>query len=850
MRWAAGGLVACLLGFVPGQAAAPPPVPTPESVLGFRVGEDRKLADWTDLIRYFEALAASPRVLVENVGETTEGRPFLVVTITSEANQKRLEELRRKNLRLADPRGLSDPDAEALLRDGKTIVVSNHGIHSTEVAGSLTAVELAYLLSTSQAPEILEILDETVLVMVPSANPDGTQKVAEWYRKTLGTPFEAGPLPFLYQRHAGHDNNRDWYMFTQQETRLTLTHVYDRWRPQIVHDLHQMGPRSARFFVPPYLDPWEPNVDEALVAAANGLGAHIAARLIGAGKTGVAIHAIYDAWSPSRAYPHTHGGVRLLSECASARLASPIEVRSEELEPSFDFDPRQASWNHPSVWPGGTWRLRDAVDYQIAASLALLEHAARFRRYWLESFLSVNRRACARATPFAFVVPARQRDPLATEQLIEVLGLGAVEVERARAAFQADGLEYPAGSHVVRMRQPFSAFAKTLLEPQRYPDQRLCRGGPRQAPYDATAHTLPLLLGVEVARIETPFEAEVEPVTCVERTPGAITGDGPRIAIGHGTAEMIALGRLLRAGVPVRWVKRSFQDDGRFHPAGTLLVPATARDVLEPIVRELGIPAEAVTAEPESLLLRAPRVGLYQSWVASIDEGWTRFVFERQLEVDYTTQHDADIRRGGLSERFDVIVLPDQAADAMLQGHHAGALPDEYVGGLGREGTAELARFVATGGTLLALNRACELAVSSLDLPVKDALLGLRRGTQDPGGFLCPGSILKVRVDSEHPLGHGLPDPLPVWFENGPAFRLERGLAVFRYPEDPLLSGWLSGSEHLAGKTALAEVRHGRGRVVLFGFRPQYRAQSWSTYVALLNAIYTSATQATPGPPP
>src|SRR5437773_612654 len=243
-------LLLCAAAALPAVSAD---VPTPESVLGFSVGEDRKLADWTQIVGYFQKLAAaSPRVKVEDVGPTTEGNPFLVVTITSEANMARLEEIRRANLRLADPRTLSEDEARGLIDTGKAIVALNHGIHSTEVGASQTSMQTAYALATGQDADTLDILDKTVILMLPSHNPDGTQKVVEWYRKSLGTPWEGGQVPFLYHKYTGHDNNRDWYMFTQVETLLTVKHVYDRWRPQIVHDLHQMGTRAARIFAPPY----------------------------------------------------------------------------------------------------------------------------------------------------------------------------------------------------------------------------------------------------------------------------------------------------------------------------------------------------------------------------------------------------------------------------------------------------------------------------------------------------------------------------------------------------------------------------------------------------------------------
>jgi hypothetical protein len=822
-------------------AAGDPAVPTPESVLGFVPGEDRRLADWGQVLEYLRALdAASDRVSVEEVGRTTGGRPFVLVTVTSAANQGRLDEIRAAHARIADPRGLPDDEAERLVRDGKVVVAMAFSIHSTEVGGTLASLRLLHHLASGDDEETRTILDRSVLLVLPSHNPDGTDIVADWYRRQLGTPFEGTAPPVLYQRYVGHDNNRDWYMFTQQETRLTVRYLHHRWHPQIVHDVHQMGTRGARLFVPPYTDPWEPNVDGALVAAANALGSHVASRLTTAGRTGVLTGAVFDAWTPGRAYPHTHGGVRLLSETASARLASPIEVKPEELERrGSGYDARAASAHYPMPWPGGTWRLADVVETQLEASLAILEHAAANRELWLRTTLAVSRRASARTTPFAFVVPAGQRDPSALARLLEVLRLGEVEVHRAAAAFAAGGRRYEAGSWVVRMQQPASGFAKTLLERQRYPDLREYGSDAPRRPYDVTAHTLPLLLGVEVDAVPEPFTAELEPVEEPRAAPGRVEGEGGSFALGHASGDLVALGRLLERGAAVRWALEPFHDADRSFPAGTLLVPASARPLLASLASQLGLVARAVRAEPRALRLRRPRVGLYRSWVPSMDEGWTRFVFEKEMGVACRELSDREVRAGGLGESFDAIVLPDQAPSALLNGHPPGSMPEEYTGGIGAEGVKALRAFVESGGTLVALDSATGFAIDELALPVRNVLAGV-----PPAAFFCPGSILEARADATHPLAHGLPERTPVWFEGSPAFEVERGAVVLRYEDDdPLLSGWLLGGARLKGRAALAEVPLGRGRVVLFGFRPQYRAQSRVTYPALLNALYLSAAE-------
>ena len=827
--------------FLAPLAPAATTVPPPESVLGFVPGEDRKLADWGQVLAWLKALdAASERVSVEEVGKTTEGRPFVMVTVTSEANHGRLEEIRRANARIADPRGLPDDEAERIVREGKAVVAMAYSIHSTEVGGTLASLRLLHHLAASDDEAVRRVLDATVLLVLPSHNPDGTDLVTDWYRRQRGTPFEGTSPPALYHPYVGHDNNRDWYMFTQAETRMTVRHLYHRWHPQIVHDVHQMGQRGARLFVPPYSDPWEPNVDGALVAAANALGSHVASRLTTGGTKGVVTGAIFDAWTPGRAYPHTHGGVRLLSETASARLATPLEVKPEELERrASGYDPRATSARFPVPWPGGTWRLADVVETQLRASLAILEHAAANRELWLRTALEANRRASARREPFAFVVPAGQQDPSAVARLVEALRLGEVEVHRARTPFRAGSRAFTEGSLVVRMEQPASGFAKTVLERQRYPDLRECDGGPPRRPYDVAAHTLPLLLGVDVEAVAAPFDADLEPLVGDAVPPGRVEGSGPRLALAHASGELSALGRLLERRVPVRWTLEPFVDAGRSFPAGTLLVPGSARGIVASLASETGFVARSVRAQPRSLRLQRPRVGLYRSWVPSMDEGWTRFVFEREMAVAYETLRDRDVRAGRLRDRFDAIVLADQSAASLLNGHSKGSMPDEYTGGLGPGGASALRAFVDEGGTLVALDSATAFAIEQLGLPVRNALAGVA-----PSDFYGPGSILAATADATSPLAHGLPARTPVWFEGSPAFEADRGSVVLRYGDgDPLLSGWLLGGDRLKGRAALVEVRLGKGRVVLVGFRPQYRAQSRVTYAALLNALDLSAAE-------
>jgi zinc carboxypeptidase len=752
----------------PARTARPAPIPTPRSVLGFEPGDDRKLVEWPVLVRYYQALArASDRVDYREIGKTTLGAPFVALFISSPANLRNLARYRRLNEVLADPRRIeNNRHAITTLRDGKTIVLITSSIHSTEVGGFFTPAVLAHRLATDTSAETRAILDHVILVMVPSLNPDGVTIVSRWYNRTLGTPAEGAEPPELYHHYTGHDNNRDWYAFTQIETQLTVDSLHNVWHPQIVHDIHQMGSGAARLFAPPYLDPWEPNVDPTLTEGANALGTAIAWELTGQGKRGVVFHAIYDAWTPARAYSHYHGGVRLLTETASAQLATPIDITADELTPGRGYDPKTASWNFPNPWAPGRWRLADIVEYQTSGAYALLRHAARNRATWLDNFLSVSWRGVRGwpGWPYAYVIPRSGQNESALPEMLNVLYRGGVEIRQAERAFAVGARRFNQGAYVIVLRQPYAAFAKALLERQRYPDLRLTPEGAPIPPYDVTAHTLPLLMGVQAVEVSdsiaVPLSRPMAPPPVARRYPG-------------------------------------FESN-------------------------------------------PPRVGLYRSYEASMDEGWTRWVFDT-WKVPYASLVDSVVRVGGLRAKFDAIVIPDQAPRELLDGLSARRYPAPYAGGLGQEGAAALKQFVTDGGTLIAFNRASQFLIQQLLLPVRNVVEGTP-GTE----FYAPGSLFRLQVDTAAALAARMPAQTAGWFEEGPLFDVVDSAAVriiARYPANPdqvLLSGWLLGARQAAGRAAVVEVRLGQGRVILFGIRPQYRGQSLATYPLIFNGLLMS----------
>jgi hypothetical protein len=766
----------------------PTQIPAPQEILGFVPGDDRKLASWAQVIEYFEALdKASDRVKFETLGQSTMGNPFVMATISAPENLARLDEYKNIQDQLADPRklgvpGLRSRKAAELIKRGKTIVLITCGIHSTEVGSYLSSMLIAQRLASSNAPEIQNILHNTIVLLVPSLNPDGVDIVKNWYDKTLGTPYEGTDPPELYHKYTGHDNNRDWYAFTQVETQITVAKIHNVWHPQIVHDIHQQGAYGSRLFLPPYMQPVEPNVPKQIVAGYTELGEYLARQMRVAGFTGITTNSTYDAWSPARAYSHYHGGVRILSETASCKIATPITVKFGDLRKGEGYDPKNESATFGPLWRGGEWHLRDITNYMTSAAFLLMRHASENREQWLSRFYEIGSEAVRlrrNGELFGFRIKVETN----TRRLLDVLQDAGVEIgwpkggKRTKVDLDSHwGGEagFPGQNAVVPMSQPYAAFAKALLEAQHYPDLRDAKGHPI-SPYDVTAHTLSLLMNVEAKPIVAPF-------------------------------------------------KGNFLTHTKF---------------------EVGIPDCEISGQR--------KVGVYRSSVPAMDEGWTRWVLGRCVE--YEELHDSQIRPGKLSSALRTIIIPDQVHTTILNGYKAGAMPPEYTGGLGQAGVKALREFVEQGGTLVCLNRAANFAIEQFKLPVRDVVDGVSEKE-----FFVPGSILRIELDSSNPIARGMPRESIAWVEDSPVFEVNNNerrssptvkegsvaeassqqvRVIARYPTNrsPLLSGWLLGENRIRGKAALVEVTMGKGRIILFGFRPQYRGQSLATYPLFFNAI-------------
>jgi hypothetical protein len=746
--------------------AAPP---TPSEFLKMPIGADRTLADYRQIVTYLRALdAASPRVQLVSLGKTTLGEDLIMAVISSEANISNLTQIKANAKRLADPRGATDAQIDAIIRTQPSTVIVTCNIHSTEIAASQMAMEWAHALATADDAETKRRLDNVVLMLVPSLNPDGQIMITDHYRKYLGTKYEGGRLPYLYHHYTGHDNNRDWYMLTQVETRAVTQAVYREWYPQVWVDEHQMGSTGPRMFIPPFADPVDASVNPLVWREANLIGSNMALRLEQAGKSGLIYGYSFDAYwlGGTRNTGWWKNVTGLLLETASPRIATPAQVDPTELRGgSKGLVDYKATINHPNPWKGGVWRMRDVMDYERIASDAFLEVASNYRQDLLRNIVSRSRTATAEGANAAYRVPRNQRDWPTAQQMTSILLQHGVEI------FEANG------DYWIPMAQPYSRFVTQMMEPQRYPEVRLQPGRDILEPYDVATWNLPMAMGVKVEKVPTSMPASAGRVTSIT-------------------------------------------------PETKAVIAKHAKDA-------------------------KPRVATYNPWGGNMDEGWTRWVLD-QYGFAPKSVRPAEVKTG--LSNFDVLILPDMSKEEIATGQRRAGeqsmryveeMPAEFRGGLEKDGLDALKKFVENGGTLLAFNDATEYVIENFNVPVRNSI----PRTAD---FSVPGSLVRVRVNTDHPVTSSMPPEAAIYIDSPIAFEttapgsdMQRWVLA-TYPDegrDVLMSGWINGEERLARKAAAVAMTYGKGRIVLYGFRPQQRGQTHGTFPMLFDALYWKTTQ-------
>ncbi len=908
--------------------AASVAVTGPKAQFGFAVGDDYQLVSYRQLVAYWKKLdAESDRLKVVDIGRTAEGRTMVMAIVTSPANHARLARIKDISKRLALAEGLSDEAARRLAAEGKAVVWIDGGLHATEILGSQQLVELVWRMVSRDDAETRRILDDVVLLAVP-ANPDGLDLVADWYlREKEPAKRSMGGLPVLYQKYIGHDNNRDFYMNTQPETKAMSRQLYVEWHPQILYNHHQTGPAGTVLFAPPFRDPFNYAFDPLVPVGLDLVSASMHNRFVTEGKPGAIMRsgAGYSTWwnGGLRSTGYFHNIIGILTEAIGNPTPVDIPFIPERLLPKQDY---------PFPIAPQKWHFRQSVEYAITADMAILDVASKhredfqYRRYLMgkHAIEQGNRdswtivpgtvaavraavdkdRAAAGAgqgpaaapapaaggrfgrggvdrkyydaifnkdtrDPRGYVIPSDQADFPTATKFVNALIESGVAVERAKADFETGGKRYPKGSYVIRAAQAFRPHVMTMFEPQDHPDDIPYSGAAPNPPYDAAGWTLAYQMGIVFDRLLDGFDGPFEKLAGVTPPPpGAFAPGAAGYLLDHRVNDtFIAVNRLLKAGEKAYWLKADTAAGGKTVPAGAIWVPASpgAAAVLQKAARELGLDVGGLDRAPqgEAFALRPVRVGLWDSYGGSMASGWVRWLLE-QFEFPYELVFAPGLDAGNLGERFDALVFvggsipraPAAGAEAPsmrdFQAPVPANVPDEYKDRIGRvtadKTVPKLREFVEAGGTILALDSATALA-DHFGLPVANALV-----EKGPDGretplrsekFYVPGSVLRARVDPTHPLAHGLPATLDVFYDNTPAFalppdaRLKGVSPVVWFDDGKLLrSGWAWGEGYLRRSVQVAEAALGKGKVFLYGPEIAFRGQPHGTFKLLFNGLY------------
>ena len=823
-------LAVCFLA--PGlSATAQSRITSPLQEFGHNIGEDYFLANYQQLLKYFEKLdRQSDRMQLVRIGTTAEGRPMVMAIVTAPENFRKLARYREISERLARAEGVSEDEARAMAREGKAIVWIDGGLHATEVLGAQQLIQYVYEMVSRTDAETMRFLRDDIL-LATLANPDGMDLVSDWYmREPVRENRSTSGIPRLYQKYIGHDNNRDSFLASQPETQAVDSILYRSWHPQIVYNHHQTGPAGTVMFAPPFRDPFNYNFDPLVPAGIELVGAAMHSRFIREGKPGSTMRtgASYSTWwnGGLRTTVYFHNMIGLLTETIGNPTPMEIPLVPERLLPSgttpFPILPQK-------------WRFAQSLAYELSANRAVMDIASKYREDFLFNAWRMGRNSIDRGSrdswtlkpvrvdavkaavakdggtgaqgdpakylavlhdpvardPRGYIIPADQTDFATATRFVNALVKTGVTIHRATSRFSVAGKTYAAGSYVVKTAQAFRPHVLDMFEPQNHPDDIPYPGGPPTPPYDNAGWTLAFQMGIKFDRILDAFTgpfAKLEgfaPIPSGSVASGAAWYSWPR-STNDGFA---AANRLLKAGQEVYSLKRNANLGGRSLSAGTFIVRSSAATsaILSSLARERGVRFEAVTVPASDLIQRhsIPRIALWDVYGGDMSSGWMRFVLE-QFEFPYQLVFANDIDSGDLSSRYDVLILPDGARLAPPPQDTANTfqpraqpaadkIPAEWRPRLGRisEATSlpRIRSFVEKGGTLLALGEASEIGFE-LDLPLRDAIVGDDNKPLPRSKYFVPGSVLSVALDSTSPIAWGMGSRADIFFDNNPVFRL------------------------------------------------------------------------------
>jgi hypothetical protein len=790
-----------------------------------------------------------------------------IAFISSAENISNLEKLKDINKELALNPMLSDKDKVKLVTEGRVFLLGTLSMHSGEVAPSQSAPLIVHDLVTTNDQDILKWLDDVVYMMVPCHNPDGMDMVVNHYNKYKGTKYEGSSLPGVYHKYIGHDNNRDFVILSQTDTKA-IAEIYSKtWYPQVMVEKHQMSSTGPRYFVPPMHDPIAENVDGGLWAWTTLFGSNLIKHMTNQGLTGISQHYLFDDyWPGSTETCIWKNVIGMLTEAASVQYAKPIYIEPNELRVSGKgLSEYKKSINMPKPWPGGWWRLGDIVKYEIASTYSLIETSSLYR----EKILTFRNDICISEvqkgkteSPFYYIFPADQHDRSELVNLVNLLDEHGIDVYRLSETKIIDGREFKKNDIVVPFAQPFRPFIKEVLEAQEYPVRHYTPGGKIIKPYDITSWSLPLhrgLTSIEITENNKDLETNLQKI----KLPFELKDKGPKtywaaLFSVNQNESFKAIFQALQKGLEVYRTSESLKVDQKKIPAGSFIIKNTS-EALDKLIADLSV-SPIYLAEKSSgkmVEIEVPKIALVETFFHDMDAGWTRFVFDH-YHIPYQVVNPGDFKNINFASKFDLVVFPDSPKSILMEGkwksnneYSVSNYPPEFTKGIGKEGMKNLMTFLDKGGLVVSWGRSTRLFKGTLEIPDgKDLGEQFQLPFDDisaqlaKDGLYFPGSLVKVKIVPDHPVTYGLPSEIGVFFRGRPVFstsipRFDMDRRVIaRFPEkNILLSGYAEDEEKIANKTAAVWLKKGKGQLVLFTFGPQFRASTQVSYKLLFNAL-------------
>lgn len=843
---------------------------SPEEYYGFVPGSDSKLFDYAALIDYLETLdEASPRIKLERIGTSPMGAPIYIAFISSAENIEKLDQYKKINKALALDPELNEETREKMIDEGKVFVLGTLSMHSTEVGPAQSAPLIAYDLATTNDEKKLEWLDNVVYMMVPNHNPDGMDMIVNNFNKHKGTKYEGASLPAVYHKYVGHDNNRDFVILSQEDTKAIAAIYNQTWFPQVMVEKHQMGSAGVRYFVPPNHDPIAENVPAGIFTWAGLFGQNMVNDMTSEDLAGVAQHYLFDDyWPGSTETCIWKNVIGFLTEAASVRTASPIFIEPNELRVGGKgLSEYKKSINMLLPWEGGWWRLGDIVEYEIVSTMSILKTASLHREAILEFRNDICRDMVELGrskAPYYYIMPRKQHDQGELVKLVSLLQEHGIELSTLDEDIVVEGRAYATGDIVVPLAQPFRPFIKEVMEKQEFPERHYTPGGELIKPYDITSWSLPLHRHVESYEVNTRVAELEAKITEIEGTLDLsenIADDARFIVLPVEANESFkVVFAALSKGIEVERMSVELENDGVVAGEGSFLLSLEGKNgnVVRELVNEMQIPVLSMSKEVRAARtqIEMPRIALVETYFHDMDAGWTRFVFDT-YNIPFTVVHPDELGEAGLAKNYDVIIFPDTDKNILMEGkyksgssYYMGNYHPDYVKGMGKKGMEELMTFIDKGGVIISWGRSADLFTGILkikngseteefQLPFRDVSSSLKSN-----GLYVAGSLLKIEVLQDHPLTFGMPAETGVFSRGRPVFRtsvpgfdMDRRV-IAKHPEkEILMSGYIGKEEELSQKSVMIWLEKGEGQLVLFGFNPQFRASTQSTFKLLFNSI-------------